>query len=74
MSTKMTPPVEKNEFIDVVFEDLTHDGAGVAKVKGYPIFVKNGLPGEEAQIKIIKVKKKLRIRSFNEASYREPIS
>lgn len=28
MSTKMTPPVEKNEFIDVVFEDLTHDGAG----------------------------------------------
>ncbi len=74
MSTKMTPPVEKNEFIDVVFEDLTHDGAGVAKVKGYPIFVKNGLPDEEAQIKIIKVKKKLRIRSFNEASYREPIS
>lgn len=57
MSIKMTPPVEKNEFIDVVFEDLTHDGAGVAKVKGYPIFVKNGLPGEEAQIKIIKVKK-----------------
>ena len=57
MSNKMTPPVEKNEFIDVVFEDLTHDGAGVAKVKGYPIFVKNGLPGEEAQIKIIKVKK-----------------
>ena len=33
MSTKMTPPVEKNEFIDVVFEDLTHDGAGVAKVR-----------------------------------------
>ncbi|MEH7463975.1 TRAM domain-containing protein, partial [Bacillus thuringiensis] len=57
MSNKMTPPVEKNEFIDVVFEDLTHDGAGVAKVEGYPIFVKNGLPGEEAQIKIIKVKK-----------------
>lgn len=31
MSTKMTPPVEKNEFIDVVFEDLTHDGAVLRK-------------------------------------------
>lgn len=74
MSTKMTPPVEKNEFIDVVFEDLTHDGAGVAKVKGYPIFVKNGLPGEEAQIKIVKVKKNFAFGRFNETSYREPIS
>ena len=46
----------KNEFIDVVFEDLTHDGAGVAKVKGYPIFVKTDYR-EEAQIKIVKVKK-----------------
>ena len=28
-----TLPVQKNEYIDVLFEDLTHDGAGVAKVK-----------------------------------------
>ena len=27
-------PVQKNESIEVVFEDLTHDGAGVAKVDG----------------------------------------
>jgi 23S rRNA (uracil1939-C5)-methyltransferase len=50
-------PVTKNEYIDAVFEDLTHDGAGVAKVDGYPIFVPNGLPGEKAQIKVIKVNK-----------------
>ncbi len=74
MSNKMTPPVEKNEFIDVVFEDLTHDGAGVAKVDGYPIFVKNGLPGEKAQIKIIKVKKEFRIWPLNEALHRKSIS
>ena len=44
-----TIPVSKNDYIDVVFEDLTHDGAGVAKVDGYPLFVPNGLPGEKAQ-------------------------
>jgi 23S rRNA (uracil1939-C5)-methyltransferase len=52
-----TLPVQKNEYIDVVFEDLTHDGAGVAKVEGYPLFVPNGLPGEKAKIKVIKANK-----------------
>lgn len=52
-----TIPVQKNDYIEVVFEDLTHDGAGVAKVEGYPLFVKNALPGERAKIKVIKVNK-----------------
>ena len=52
-----TLPVQKNEYIDVIFEDLTHDGAGVAKVEGYPLFVPNGLPGEKAKIKVTKVNK-----------------
>lgn len=54
---KLTPPVEKNDYIDVTFEDLTHDGSGVAKVNGFPIFVQNALPGESGQVKVIKVKK-----------------
>ncbi|NSL53280.1 23S rRNA (uracil(1939)-C(5))-methyltransferase RlmD [Calidifontibacillus erzurumensis] len=54
---KLETPVKKNDIVDVVFEDLTSEGAGVAKVDGYPIFVPNGLPGEEAQIKVLKVKK-----------------
>ena len=49
----MTPPVE-NEFIDVVFEDLTHDGAGVAKVKGYPIFVKTAYQVKRLKLKLLK--------------------
>ncbi|WP_057766981.1 23S rRNA (uracil(1939)-C(5))-methyltransferase RlmD [Cytobacillus praedii] len=52
-----TVPVQKNDYIDVVFEDLTHEGAGVAKVDGYPLFVPNGLPGEKAKIKVIKANK-----------------
>jgi 23S rRNA (uracil1939-C5)-methyltransferase len=54
---KLIIPIEKNEYYDVTFEDLTHDGAGVAKVEGFPIFVPNGLPDEKAKIKITKVKK-----------------
>ncbi|HJV17770.1 MAG TPA: 23S rRNA (uracil(1939)-C(5))-methyltransferase RlmD [Bacillales bacterium] len=54
---KRTLPVQKNEYIDVVFEDLTHDGAGVAKIDGYPLFVPNGLPGEKAKVKVIKANK-----------------
>jgi 23S rRNA (uracil1939-C5)-methyltransferase len=50
-------PVQKNDYIDVDFEDLTHDGAGVAKVDGYPIFVPGGLPGEKAKVKVIKANK-----------------
>ncbi|MDR6120498.1 23S rRNA (uracil1939-C5)-methyltransferase [Bacillus sp. SLBN-46] len=52
-----TVPVNKNDYIDVIFEDITHDGAGVAKVEGYPLFIPNGLPGEKAKIKVIKTGK-----------------
>lgn len=47
-------PVKKNDYIEVVFEDLTYDGAGVAKVDGYPLFVANALPGEKANVKVTK--------------------
>lgn len=55
--SKIQAPVLKNEYYDVIFEDLTHEGAGVAKVDGFPVFVENALPDERAKIKIIKVKK-----------------
>ncbi|OCA83005.1 23S rRNA (uracil-5-)-methyltransferase RumA [Bacillus sp. FJAT-27225] len=50
-------PVKKNDDLNVRFEDLTHDGAGVAKVDGFPIFVAGALPEETAKIKIIKTQK-----------------
>ncbi len=55
MTTK--PPVQKNDEIQVIFEDLTHDGSGVAKVDGYPLFVPNALPGETGKVKVIKTQK-----------------
>jgi 23S rRNA (uracil1939-C5)-methyltransferase len=52
-----TQPVQKNQTLDVTFTDLSHDGAGVAKVEGYTLFVPGGLPGEEAEVKVVSTKK-----------------
>lgn len=56
---KKAAPVKKNEYIDLEFVDLTHEGNGVGKIDGYPVFVPYGLPGEKAKVKIIKVKKNI---------------
>ena len=39
--------VKKNDRLTVFVEDLTHDGQGVAKVDGYPLFIKGALPDEK---------------------------
>ncbi|WP_430788410.1 23S rRNA (uracil(1939)-C(5))-methyltransferase RlmD [Virgibacillus flavescens] len=54
---KQQAPVEKNETIHLTFEDLTHEGSGVGKINGYPLFVPNALPGEEATVKVVKANK-----------------
>ncbi|QBP40143.1 23S rRNA (uracil(1939)-C(5))-methyltransferase RlmD [Paenisporosarcina antarctica] len=53
----MSLPVQKNDRITVHVEDLTHDGAGVAKVDGYPLFIVGALPGEIAEIHVVKTTK-----------------
>jgi len=47
--------IEKNEYYTVEFIDMTHDGMGVCKIDGFPIFVANALKGEKAEIKIVKL-------------------
>ncbi|WP_391117494.1 23S rRNA (uracil(1939)-C(5))-methyltransferase RlmD [Psychrobacillus sp. L3] len=54
---KVNTPVTKNDRITVHIEDLTHDGAGVAKVDGYPLFIPGGLPNETAEIHVLKTLK-----------------
>ena len=53
----MQTPVTKNDRLTVHIEDLTHDGAGVAKVDGYPLFIKGCLPNETAEIHVLKTLK-----------------
>ncbi|WP_174615887.1 23S rRNA (uracil(1939)-C(5))-methyltransferase RlmD [Virgibacillus ihumii] len=55
--SKQTVPVKKNETITLYFEDLTHEGSGVGKINGYPLFVPRALPGEEGTVKVVKVNK-----------------
>ena len=50
-------PVKKNDRLTVRIEDLTHDGSGVAKVDGYPLFIHGGLPEETAEIHVLKTLK-----------------
>ena len=50
-------PVKKNDRLVVHVEDLTHDGAGVAKVDGYPLFIHGALPGEKVLIHVLKTLK-----------------
>lgn len=54
---KKVIPVQKNEYYDVKIESLTHDGLGVARVDGFPVFVANALVGEEINMKVTLVKK-----------------
>lgn len=51
------PPVNKNEEIELTVESLSHEGVGVCKVNGYPLFVKNALPGETVNVKVTKTLK-----------------
>lgn len=55
--TKGTIPVAKNEVLEVVIDDLTHEGAGIAKINGYALFIPKALPGERVKVKVIKVNK-----------------
>ena len=50
--------MEKNEIIQLHIEDLTDDGNGIGHANGMAVFVKDTVPGDEAEIKIIKVKKR----------------
>lgn len=53
--------VEKNQDILLSCIDLSNEAFGVCKYNGFPIFVENLLPFEQAIVKIIKVTKKFAI-------------
>lgn len=45
------PVVEKKTY-EVVINDLSHEGLGVARVDNYPVFIENALPGEKVKVMI----------------------
>lgn len=51
--------LNKNDIVEVEIIDLTHEGAGVAKVDGFVFFVDNALPGEVIKMRVLKLKKNI---------------
>ena len=51
--------LSKNDIVEVEIVDLTHEGAGVAKVDGFVFFVDNALPGEVIKMRVLKLKKNI---------------
>ena len=49
--------VQQHDRLNVYVEDLTHDGSGVAKVEGYPLFIPGALPGEQVEVLVGKTLK-----------------
>jgi len=52
----MEKPVKKHQEIELSITDLAYGGAGLTHIDDFVIFVKNGLPGQKVNARIIKVK------------------
>jgi len=50
--------MKKNERYETTIVDLTHDGMGVAKIDGFPLFVHDALPQETVELQVTKLGKK----------------
>jgi len=55
---KLHIPVEKNATYESSIVDFTHEGMGVAKIDGYPIFVEGAIKDEIVEFKVVKTGKK----------------
>lgn len=56
--------LKKNDIVEVEIVDLTHEGAGVAKVDGLVFFVENALPSEKILMRVLKVNKRLALEKL----------
>lgn len=50
--------ITKNNNYEAVVEDYTHEGMGIVKVDGYPVFLPDVLKGETVEFKAVKVNSK----------------
>ena len=48
---------QKNDHVTVTIEDLSSDGEGIGKVRGFTLFVKDAVVGDTVEAKIVKNKK-----------------
>ncbi|HLY93559.1 MAG TPA: 23S rRNA (uracil(1939)-C(5))-methyltransferase RlmD [Gaiellaceae bacterium] len=53
----MAAPVTRDEELELDIESLAYGGNGVARLNGYVVFVRRGLPGDRVRARITKVKR-----------------
>ena len=49
--------MKKNDLLEIKIETMGNAGEGIGKIDGYPLFVKDALPGDTARVRLTKVKK-----------------
>ena len=49
--------MQKGDILTVEITDLTNEGLGVGKSDGFPLFIKDSVPGDVIKTKVIKLKK-----------------
>ncbi|VTS21171.1 tRNA (uracil-5-)-methyltransferase [Streptococcus porcinus] len=64
--------LKKNDLVEVVIEDLSHQGSGIAKVDGFVFFVENALPAERVTMRILKLNKKIGFGKVEEYLEKSP--
>lgn len=50
-------PIKKNTHFEMTIEDLGSKGEGIGKINDFTIFVEGAIPGDQIEVRIIKVKK-----------------
>ena len=50
-------PFQKDDIVRVSIQDISSDGAGIGKVSGFTLFIKDAVVGDTVTAKIMKVKK-----------------
>src|SRR5688572_31582271 len=53
----MAPPVSKDEELELTIDSLAYGGNGVARLNGFVVFVRRGLPGDTVLARVTKVKR-----------------
>ena len=53
----MAAPVSKGEVLELDVESLAYGGNGVARLDGFVVFVRRGLPGDRVRARVTKVKR-----------------
>src|SRR5256885_11056622 len=54
----MAAPVAKDQEVELDIESLAYGGNGVARLNGYVVFVRRGLPGDRVRARVTKVKRR----------------